>query len=103
MQPLHRRSVAYLIIGGVHYLLRHPPVLTFDLNIWIEDSPENRARCVDWSEYAARALSEKTPFGVPYRGLCDRDTLAGQLALEEPRRKLDRIRRLSDIVNRTHE
>jgi len=41
---LNRRKVNYLLIGGVNFLLRHEPVLTFDTDIWVEDSPENRAR-----------------------------------------------------------
>ncbi|MDD2710885.1 MAG: hypothetical protein PHV34_23140 [Verrucomicrobiae bacterium] len=41
---LNRHEVEYLLIGGVNFLLRHDPVLTFDIDIWIEDSPANRQR-----------------------------------------------------------
>jgi hypothetical protein len=37
--------VQYLLVGGMNFMLRHDPVLTFDVDLWIEDSPENRARC----------------------------------------------------------
>jgi hypothetical protein len=40
-----RHEVRYLLIGGVHFLLRHKPVLTFDIDFWIEDDKENRLRC----------------------------------------------------------
>jgi hypothetical protein len=42
---LNRRRVAYLLIGGMNFLLRHAPVLTFDVDLWIEDTAENRCRC----------------------------------------------------------
>jgi hypothetical protein len=45
LQTLNDHRVDYLLIGGVNFLLRHVPVLTFDIDIWIEDTPENRARC----------------------------------------------------------
>lgn len=151
LSAMNRRGVEYLLIGGVNYMLRHRPVLTFDVDLWIEDVPENRQRCVQalveldaewgpteqewgpvtrlagdwlsrqpvfsfltkdgpldvfravkglesWSACAARARQEATPAGVAYRGLSDRDMLACQLALEEPLRKLDRIRHLETLL-----
>lgn len=47
----NRHDVRYLLIGGVHYLLRHKPVLTFDIDFWIDDDIDNRLRC-------ERALTE---------------------------------------------
>ena len=41
----NRHEVRYLLIGGVNFLLRHKPVLTFDVDFWIEDSDVNRQRC----------------------------------------------------------
>ena len=37
-------DVDYLLIGGVNYLLRHQPELTYDIDLWIADTPNNRAR-----------------------------------------------------------
>lgn len=51
LSTLNRHGVDYLLIGGVNFLLRHEPVLTFDTDIWIEDSAENRTRL-------ARALAD---------------------------------------------
>ena len=45
LDVLNRHKVAYILIGGVNYLLRHKPELTFDIDIWIEDNPANRQRC----------------------------------------------------------
>ncbi len=42
---LNRNRVAYLVIGGVNFLLRHQPAVTFDVDVWIEDTETNRARC----------------------------------------------------------
>lgn len=41
----NRHEVRYLIIGGVNFLLQHKPVLTFDVDFWIEDNEMNRRRC----------------------------------------------------------
>ncbi len=46
IRALNERAVSYLVLGGMHFLFRHEPVLTYDLDVWIEDTPENRARCV---------------------------------------------------------
>lgn len=70
LETLNRHSVAYLLIGGMNFLLRHQPVLTFDVDLWIEDAAENRRRCetalaaldaqwgrtnADWGPVAAKA------------------------------------------------
>jgi len=45
LETLNARRVDYLLIGGVSFLLRHAPVLTYDVDLWIEDTPENLRRC----------------------------------------------------------
>jgi len=45
LKVLDRNKVAFLLIGGINYLLRHKPVLTYDVDIWIEDSDKNIRRC----------------------------------------------------------
>ena len=45
LSTLNRHRVDYLVIGGFNFLLRHTPVLTYDVDVWIEDSPDNRHRC----------------------------------------------------------
>ena len=67
---LNGHHVAYILIGGMNFLLRHAPVLTYDVDLWIEDTPENRDRCEralgelqaewgasdrDWGPVAAKA------------------------------------------------
>ena len=42
---LNRNGVRFLLIGGMNFLLRHKPVLTFDVDLWIEDTDENLKRC----------------------------------------------------------
>lgn len=49
---LNEHGVAYMLIGGMNYLLRHEPVITLDVDLWIEDTADNRARC----EEALKAL-----------------------------------------------
>jgi hypothetical protein len=45
LETMNRSGVAYLLFGGVNFLLRHGPVLTFDIDLWIDDTPENLVRC----------------------------------------------------------
>lgn len=45
LSVFNENQVAYLLIGGMNFLLRHAPILTFDVDLWIDDTPENRARC----------------------------------------------------------
>jgi hypothetical protein len=45
LQVFNDCRVQYILIGGVNFLLHHEPVTTFDVDFWIEDSDENRARC----------------------------------------------------------
>lgn len=41
---MNNRKVDNLLIGGMNFLLRHAPVLTYDVDLWIDDTPENRRR-----------------------------------------------------------
>lgn len=45
LKTLNDHEVAYVLIGGMNFLLRHAPVLTYDVDLWIEDTPENLRRC----------------------------------------------------------
>ena len=45
LAAMNEREVRYLLIGGMNFMLRHRPLLTFDVDFWIEDSRENRNRC----------------------------------------------------------
>lgn len=42
---LNRHQVAYLLIGGMNFFLRHSPVVTMDIDLWIDGTAENRGRC----------------------------------------------------------
>jgi hypothetical protein len=41
---LNEQQVRYLLIGGMNFLLRHKPELTYDVDIWVADDEENRTR-----------------------------------------------------------
>jgi hypothetical protein len=45
LHALNDGQVSYILIGGMNFLLRHKPVLTYDVDVWIEDSAANRERC----------------------------------------------------------
>jgi hypothetical protein len=44
LQTLNEEAVDYILIGGMNFLLRHLPELTFDVDIWVRDEPSNLAR-----------------------------------------------------------
>ena len=41
LRTLSGEHVDYLLIGGMNFLLRHLPELTFDVDIWVRDDAEN--------------------------------------------------------------
>jgi hypothetical protein len=53
LDTFNRHGVDYLLLGGMNFLLRHAPITTFDIDLWIEDVPANLRRC----EAALAALS----------------------------------------------
>lgn len=44
LSELRAGQVDYLLIGGMNFLLRHVPELTFDVDIWVRDTPANLER-----------------------------------------------------------
>jgi hypothetical protein len=143
LNEFNQADVEYLLIGGMNFLLRHQPVLTYDIDLWILDTPGNLVRCdaalralgaewgptedawkkvadqpgwltrqsvycltsasgaIDvfravtglpsWEQAAARSYGGRTAGGVAYRGLCDEDMIACQMALPEGQRRHDRV------------
>jgi hypothetical protein len=47
LQTFHRRQVGFILIGGMNFLLRHQPVLTFDVDLWVRDADENLIKTAD--------------------------------------------------------
>ena len=45
LDTFNRHGVEHILLGGMNFLLRHEPVLTFDIDFWINDTPENLKRC----------------------------------------------------------
>ncbi len=76
---LNGHEVAYLLIGGMNFLLRHAPIVTFDVDVWIEDSGENLDRCeralaalqAEWGEGDDDwgAVADKKPGWLRRQGL----------------------------------
>lgn len=71
LDTMNRAGVDYLLIGGMNFLLRHQPVATFDVDLWINDDAANRRRCESalatlgaaWGESEAdwRPVREQAP------------------------------------------
>ncbi len=41
LASIHRYKVDAILIGGMNFLLRHRPVLTFDIDLWVRDDDAN--------------------------------------------------------------
>jgi hypothetical protein len=44
LQSLNASETDFLVIGGVNFMFRHSPELTFDLDIWVRDNDNNLVR-----------------------------------------------------------
>jgi len=44
LESFARNKIDAILIGGMNFLLRHQPVLTFDVDFWVKDSDENLSR-----------------------------------------------------------
>jgi len=44
LNALNVEQVDYLLIGGMNFLIRHLPELTFDVDIWLRDEEQNLSR-----------------------------------------------------------
>ena len=42
---MNSHGVSYLLVGGLNYFLRHKPVTTQDIDLFIDDTPQNRQYC----------------------------------------------------------
>jgi hypothetical protein len=47
LQSFHRRRVGAILIGGMNFMLRHQPVLTFDVDLWVRDDADNLGKVAD--------------------------------------------------------
>lgn len=45
LDTMNRNQVSFILIGGMNFLLRHQPVLTFDVDLWVEDTELNQRNC----------------------------------------------------------
>jgi hypothetical protein len=44
LKSLNDQHVDYMLIGGMNFLIRHIPELTYDVDIWVLDDADNLAR-----------------------------------------------------------
>lgn len=44
LSALNAEQVDYLLIGGMNFLLRHLPEVTFDVDVWVRDEMDNLSR-----------------------------------------------------------
>lgn len=44
LETFHRHKVNAILIGGMNFLLRHQPVLTYDIDFWVKDTDENLSK-----------------------------------------------------------
>jgi hypothetical protein len=47
LEAFNRQEVDAILIGGMNFMMRHQPVLTFDIDFWVKDTGENLAHVAD--------------------------------------------------------
>ncbi len=98
LQTMNRLHVEYLLIGGMNYLLRHQPVLTYDIDLWIQDSEDNRTRCeqalADLSAEWGMTESDWSPVVEMTGGWLDRQSV---FCLTSPHGAIDIFRGVSGL------
>ena len=45
LETMNTHGVSAILIGGMNFLLRHRPILTYDVDLWVEDTEANLRRC----------------------------------------------------------
>jgi hypothetical protein len=93
-------QVEYLLIGGMNFLVRHEPVLTFDVDLWIHDHEINRRRCeqalasldAEWGESDA----DWGPVAEKNSGWLDRQPV---YCLNSPSGAIDIFRSVTGLTN----
>jgi hypothetical protein len=99
LQTFNDCHVDYLLIGGMNFLLRHEPVLTFDVDLWIDDTTENRLRTEraltelqsQWgrSEEDWRPVADRSPGWLTQQGVFCLTSSAGAIDIFRAIRGLD--------------
>ncbi len=89
LDTLNRHGVDYLLIGGMNFFIRHQPVATFDVDVWISDEEANRARCESalialgaaWgkTEEDWRPVQARSPGWLSHHGVYCLTTKAGDV------------------------
>lgn len=72
LSTFNAHRVDYILIGGMNFFLNHAPVATFDVDLWIDDGPDNRTGCHE----ALAALEAEVclePKGVIWQKVADLD------------------------------
>lgn len=44
LAAFNQAGVEFVLIGGMNFLLNHKPILTFDVDLWVDDTGENLAK-----------------------------------------------------------
>ena len=100
LKVLNSHRVEYLLIGGVNFLLRHAPVLTYDVDFWINDTRENRRLCeAALDELQAEWGATEEAWGPVSR--LSPDWLGGQgvVCLTSPHAAIDIFRSVKGLGN----
>ena len=101
LETMNGHQVDYLLIGGMNFLLRHLPVLTFDVDLWIADTPENLRRTesalADLNAEWGPSDSEWRPVAQLPAGWLERQTV---FCLTSPHGPIDIFRAVRGLPDR---
>ena len=99
LRTVNEHAVDCILAGGTNFMLNHAPILTFDVDLWILDTDENRAR-VSQAPVALQAewgLNEKE--WKPVGGAPDWLKQQNVYCLTSPHGAIDVFRQLRGLEN----
>ena len=100
LQSLAKNEVDYLLIGGVNFLLRHAPEITYDIDVWIADNPKNLERTVTFLKSIIAEWSAKEDDWKPVPDTTTWLTLQPVFCLTSPIAAIDIFREVKGLENR---
>jgi hypothetical protein len=45
LNTFNKHKAEYILIGGMNFLLRHKPILTYDIDLWVRDTDKYLKKC----------------------------------------------------------
>ena len=100
LQTLAYHEVDYLLIGGVNFMLRHEPEITYDIDIWIADNTANLEKTIKFLKAIDAEWGATEDEWKPVPDTTTWLTLQSVFCLTSPIAAIDIFRQVKGLENR---